>query len=109
MSLALTRRTVAVAVAGAALAIAATAAPPAMAAKGGTCAAFTVIVNGKPYSGEQERTIAGPINSIQVRGTYITFTVTPSNFTVLEYAHTGKASPRADKNLPITGRTVIFT
>jgi hypothetical protein len=84
-------------------------APAAHAAKGGTCAAFSVTVNGTTYSGDQKRTIAAPINSIQVRGTYITFNVVPSSFTTLNYAHTGKASPRADKNLPINGRTVIFT
>ena len=95
--------------AAAALAATLAVAPAAHAAKGGTCESFAVTVNGTTFRGDQKRTIAGPINSIQVRGTYITFDVTPSDFTTIDYAHTGKASPRPDKNLPITGRTVIFT
>jgi hypothetical protein len=78
------------------------------AAKGGTCEAFTVFVNGQPFRGDQSRTISGPIGAIAVRGRYIEFDVDPSTFTVRNYAHTGAPSPRADKNLPITGRTVIF-
>jgi hypothetical protein len=78
------------------------------AAKAGTCEAFTVFVNGQAFSGNQSRTVQGPISSIAVRGRYIEFDVVPSTFAVRNYAHTGVASPRPDKNLPISGRTVIF-
>jgi hypothetical protein len=77
-------------------------------AKAGTCEAFTVFVNGQAFSGNQQRTISGPINSIAVRGRYIEFDVVPSTFAVTNYVHTGALSPRPDKNLPIAGRTVIF-
>jgi hypothetical protein len=83
-------------------------ASPAPAAKGGTCEAFTVVVNGQAFSGDQKRTINGPINSIAVRGTYIRFRVNPNTFAVRDYTHTGVDSPRADKNLPINAPTVIF-
>jgi hypothetical protein len=93
---------------GAALAAAVFAVAQAPAAKAGTCEALTVFVNGQPFSGNQSRTIQGPISSFAVRGTYIEFDVDPSTFTVRSYAHTGAPSPRPDKNLAITGRTVIF-
>ena len=43
-----------------------------------------------------------------MRGRYITFNVRANTFTVRNYTHTGVDSPRADKNLPIDGPTVIF-
>src|SRR4051794_5766189 len=91
----------------AAIALAALAPATASAAKGGICEGFRVVVNGQTIRGDQNRTIPAPINSIKVRGTYITFDVRPSDFATLNYAHTGADSPRADKNLPIDGRTVI--
>jgi hypothetical protein len=91
-----------------ALALALGTAAPASAAKGGTCAGFKVVVNGTAFSGEQKRTINGPINSIVADGTYIEFRVNPSTLAVSDYVHTGVASPRADKNLPFAGRTKIF-
>src|SRR3954452_20153548 len=84
-------------------------ATPAVAAKGGICESFKVVVNGQTFSGNQKRTINGPINSIFVDGTYIEFRVNPSTLAVANYAHTGVPSPRADKNLPFAGRTPIFT
>jgi hypothetical protein len=78
-------------------------------AKGGICAGFAVTVNGQTFRGDTKRTIRGPISSIQVRGTYIEFDVTPSTFDTVNYLHTGKASPRGDKNLPFAGRTPIYT
>jgi hypothetical protein len=82
---------------------------PAMAAKGGICEGFKVVVNGQTFSGTQKRTINGPINSIFVDGKYIEFHVAPATFRVNNYVHTGVPSPRADKNLPFNGRTTIFT
>ena len=67
-----------------------------------------MFVNGQPFRGNQSRTIQGPISSITVRGRYIEFDVVPSPFAICNYAHTGAPSPRADKNLPIARRTVIF-
>jgi hypothetical protein len=84
------------------------AAAPASAAKGGICESFKVVVNGQTFSGQQDRTINGPINSIFVDGTYIEFRVNPNTLAVNHYAHTGVASPRPDKNLPFNGRTPIF-
>jgi hypothetical protein len=92
----------------AALALALVSGTPAQAAKGGTCESFKVVVNGQTFSGTQKRTINGPINSIFVDGTYIEFRVNPSTLAVANYAHTGVASPRTDKNLPFAGRTPIF-
>jgi hypothetical protein len=81
---------------------------PAFAAKGGTCEAFTVSVNGQPIRGDQQRIVRPPISSIEVKGTYIEFTVDPATFSVFNHTHTGQPSPRPDKNLPFEGRTVIF-
>ena len=81
---------------------------PASAAKGGTCASFNVVVNGQTFSGDQKRTINGPITSIAVDGTYTEFSVNPATLAVNNYVHTGVASPRPDKNLPFNGRTTIF-
>jgi hypothetical protein len=99
------RRLAPLAVACALLAISAT---PAVAAKAGTCAAYTVNVNGQPFSGKVKTTIAPPIASITVRGTYNEFDVDPATFTTNNYVWTGVASPRPDKNLP-GGRQVLFT
>lgn len=80
------------------------------AAKSGTCEGFTVITGGRTFSGDQDRTIqAGQVgDTIQVRGTYIRFTVRARDFAVLNYRHTGVDSPDPDKNLPIDAPTVIF-
>jgi hypothetical protein len=98
-------------VALAAFALTVPATKPAEAAKAGTCAAFTVSTGGQTFSGNQTRTIpasqVGP--TIEVSGTYIRFTVKSNTFTVRNYTHTGADFPRADKNLPIDGPTVIFT
>ena len=80
---------------------------PAGAAKAGTCAAYTVLVNGQPFSGNQARTIAPPITSIVVDGTYNEFTVDPATFAVRDYTWTGVPTPRPDKNLP-GGRQILF-
>jgi hypothetical protein len=85
------------------------ASPARASAKGGICAGFAVTVDGRTFKGDQRRTIKGPISSIQVRGTYIEFDVVPTSFEVDDYLHTGKASPRPDKNLPFNGRTPIYT
>ena len=103
------RRLTAAATIALSLAAAGTAAPAAHAAKGGTCEPFTAVVNGVAYTGDQKRTISAPINTIALRGRYITFSVTPSTLGVTNYAHTGADSPDADRNLPIDARTVIFT
>ena len=100
------RRIASLALAGGLLALALTAAP-AGAAKGGTCAAYTVTVNGQPFSGDQRPTIAPPITSIVVRGTYNEFIVDPATFAVRDYTWTGVQTPRPDKNLP-GGRQVLF-
>ena len=100
------RRTASLALAGGLLALALTAAP-AGAAKAGTCAAYTVLVNGQPFSGDQRQTIAPPITSISVDGTYNEFTVDPATFAVSDYTWTGVPTPRPDKNLP-GGRQVLF-
>jgi hypothetical protein len=60
-------------------------------------------VNGQPFSGNQQRTTAGPISSIVVRGRYIELDVVPSTFAVLDYTHTGALSSQPDTNLPISG------
>jgi hypothetical protein len=82
-------------------------ASPAGAAKAGTCGAYTVVVNGQPFTGNQARTIAPPITSVSVRGTFNEFIVRPSDFATLNYVWTGAPTPRADKNLP-GGRQTIF-
>jgi hypothetical protein len=102
----LTRRIASLALVGGLLALALTAAP-AGAAKAGTCAAYTVVVNGQPLSGDQRRTIAPPITSIVVDGTYNEFTVDPATFAVRDYVWTGVQTDRPDKNLP-GGRQVLF-
>jgi hypothetical protein len=88
------------------LAVAVTASPAA-AAPSDTCAAYTVLVNGQPFSGEVKRDVAPPITSISVRGTFTEFTVDPATFAVSNYTWTGVPSSRADKNLP-GGRQVLF-
>ena len=75
------RRVASLALAGGLVALALTAAP-AGAAKAGTCAAYTVVVNGQSRSGDQRQTIAPPITSIAVRGTYNEFDVDPATFAV---------------------------
>jgi hypothetical protein len=100
------RRIASLALVGGLLALALTAAP-AGAAKAGTCAAYTVFVNGQPFSGDQRLTIAPPITSISVDGTYNEFIVDPATFAVRDYVWTGVPTPRADKNLP-GGRQVLF-
>ena len=99
-------RIASLAIAGALLAVAFTAAP-AGAAKAGTCAAYTVVVNGQPLSGDQARTIAPTITSIVLDGTYNEFTVDPATFAVRNYVWTGVPTPRPDMNLP-GGRQVLF-
>jgi hypothetical protein len=84
---------------------------PAEAAKGGTCASFSVTTGGNTFRGDQTRTIrAGQVGDrIFVDGRYIEFSVRSSDFAVLNYRHTGVDSPRADKNLPIgPAGTTIF-
>jgi hypothetical protein len=85
-------------------------ADPGSSKKGGTCAAYTVVVNGQAFSGDQRRTIPPPISSISVRGTYNRFEVVPSTFATLNYTWTGVPTPRQDKNLPGAGEgpQVIF-
>lgn len=81
---------------------------PAQAAKGGTCAGYSVTTGGVKYTGDQRRMI--PVGAtIQVRGTYNTFDIRSSDFAVFNYRHTGAKSPRADKNLDIpAGGIQIF-
>lgn len=84
---------------------------PAEAAKGGTCAAFSVSTGGKTYRGDQSRTI--PADSvgdrIRVDGRYIEFNIRSKDFATLNYRHTGVDSPDPDKNLPIgSAGTTIF-
>jgi hypothetical protein len=84
---------------------------PAEAAKGGTCAAFSVTTGGNTFRGDQTRTIrASQVGDrIRVDGRYIEFSVRTSDFATLNYRHTGVDSPRADKNLPIgPAGTTIF-
>ena len=100
------RRIAVLALAGATLALALSAAP-AGAAKAGTCAAYTVLVNGQAFRGDQAQTIAPPITSIVLDGRYNEFTVDPRSFAVADYTWTGEPTPRADKNLP-GGRQVLF-
>jgi hypothetical protein len=100
------RRITLLAVACCLLAVAVTASPAA-AAPADTCAAFTVNVNGQPFTGELKTTIAPPITSITVDGTFTEFTVDPGTFTTRDYTWTGVPSARADKNLP-GGRQVLF-
>jgi hypothetical protein len=75
--------------------------------KGGICGAYTVVVNGTPFQGDQRLTINPPINSIFVDGTYNEFTVRPGDLATLNYVWTGVQTNRPDKNLP-GGRQVIF-
>jgi hypothetical protein len=100
------RRIASLALASGLLVLALTA-PPAGAAKAGMCATYTVFVNGQPLSGDRARTIAPPIVSIVVDGTYNEFTVDPATFSVRDYTWTGVPTPRPDKNLP-GGRQVLF-
>jgi hypothetical protein len=94
------RRIAATLLAAAALASLPTAAPAASGSGGGAqCAAFTVIVNGQAFRGDQQRTISGPITSIQVRGTFIDFDVDPSTFSVRNYTRTAAGG----------AATVVFT
>jgi len=84
---------------------------PAEAAKGGTCAAFSVTTGGTTYRGDQTRTIPADRvgNRIRVDGRYIEFTVRSRDFAVLNYRHTGVDSSDPAKNLPIgPAGTTIF-
>lgn len=98
------------ALAAAGLAATAAVAPAAYAAKGGTCRPFTVITAGTTYSGEQDRTIPASAvgRTLLVRGRYVRFTIRSTSFAVHDYTLTGNDSPRADKNLPLDGPTVVF-
>jgi hypothetical protein len=80
----------------------------AQAAKGGTCAGYSVTTRGQTFTGDQKRTI--PVGDmIQVRGKYNTFNVRSRDFAVFNYRHTGAKSPRPDKNLDIpAGGVQIF-
>ena len=72
-------------IAAALLASVSTAPAPAASGSGSgdeDCGAFTVIVNGITFRGDQQREIRGPIASIQVRGEFIDFDVDPSTFSV---------------------------
>jgi hypothetical protein len=102
----LMKRLTLAAIAGALVALALSA-TPAGAAKAGTCAAYTVLVNGQSFSGDQRRTIPPPITSIVVRGRFNEFTVDPATFAVRNYVWTGVQTARPDKNLP-GGRQVLF-
>jgi hypothetical protein len=84
---------------------------PALAAKGGTCAAFTVSTGGTTYRGDQDRTIPADRvgDRIRLDGRYIEFIVRTRDFAALNYRHTGVDSPDPDKNLPIgSAGTTIF-
>jgi hypothetical protein len=84
---------------------------PAEAAKGGTCAAFSVTTGGTTYRGDQTRTIPADKvgDRIRVEGRYIEFSVRSRDFAVLNYRHTGADSPDPDRNLPIgPAGTTIF-
>src|SRR5688572_12419524 len=107
-----TRRALAV-VAGLALVagpIAIATAPAASAAKGGTCAGFSLTTGGKTYSGSKDFTIpASKVGStIVIKGKYVEFTVRPTDFAVSNYTLTGADSPRPRKNLPLDAPTVVF-
>jgi len=83
----------------------------AQAAKGGTCAGYSVSTGGQTFTGDQKRSIpASQVGDmIQVRGKYNTFNVRSRDFAVFNYRHTGAKSPRADKNLDIpAGGVQIF-
>lgn len=85
--------------------------PAAEAAKGGTCAAFSVTTGGTTYRGDQDRTIPADRigDRIRVDGRYIEFGVRTRDFAVLDYRHTGLDSPDPDRNLPIgPAGTTIF-
>ena len=84
---------------------------PAEAAKGGTCAAFTISTGGRTFSGDQTRSIPADRvgDRIRLDGTYIEFDVRARDFATLNYTHTGVDSPDPDKNLPIgPDGTTIF-
>lgn len=84
---------------------------PAEAAKGGTCAAFSVTTGGNTYRGDQDRIIRdGRVGErIRLRGKYIMLNVRASDFAVFNYRHTGANSPDPDRNLPIGPEgTTIF-
>lgn len=80
------------------------------AAKSGSCAAFSVTTGGQAFRGDQDRVIpasqVGP--TIQIRGTFVGFSVDSSTFTVNDYTLTGANSSDPDKDLPISGPTVVF-
>lgn len=83
----------------------------ARAAKGGTCAGYSVSTGGRTFTGDQKRTIPADRvgDMIQVRGTYNTFNIRSRDFAVFHYRHTGARSDRADKNLDIPeGGVEIF-
>ena len=84
---------------------------PVQAAKGGTCQGYTVSTGGRTYTGDQQRTIpasqVGP--TISVSGRYTKFSVVSSTFETRNYTLTGADSPRPDKDLPLTGPSVVFT
>lgn len=84
---------------------------PAEAAKGGTCAAFSVTTGGITYRGDQDRSIPADRvgDRIRVDGRYIEFNVRSRDLAALTYRHTGVDSPDPDRNLPIgPAGTTIF-
>ena len=85
-------------------------APPAEAAKDGSCAGFAVTAAGRTYRGDQDRRLraAQVGETIEIRGRYVRFAVDARTFTVRDYTLTGVDSPRADKNLPIDAPTVVY-
>ena len=87
------------------------AAPAAHAAKGGTCAPFTLTTGGRTYSGDQRITIpaASVGATMTVRGKYVRFGVRSASFAVTNYTLTGTNSPRPDRDLPLDAPTVVFT
>lgn len=86
-------------------------APAAHAAKGGTCAPFTVTTGGRTYTGPDLRTTIRPAQvgpTITVQGKYVRFSVRPTSLAVDNYLLTGANSPRPDKDLPIDEPTRVF-
>jgi len=83
----------------------------ARAAKAGTCEGYTVTVNGRTFTGNQQVTIpAAQVGAtITVDGTYTEFSVVASTFETLDYTLTGVNSPRPDKDLPLDAPSVVFT
>jgi hypothetical protein len=84
---------------------------PAQAAKSGTCSGFTVSTGGHTLRGDQDRVIrAGQVGErITVSGRYVRFSVVPSTFETRNYTLTGANSSQADKNLPLSSPSVVFT